>query len=142
MLIFSTSLVLITVGAFVQNSHFILWGVKPNLVLTAIVALSLFEKDWLRRSLATLLGTALLILELTFGFDTVFLLVLFFAAMASVDLLPWRPLLNGTVALTAATLIINLSGFQLGVFVLELIYNLVLLLALFAMFNSWNTRRI
>ncbi|MEX2054327.1 MAG: hypothetical protein WD883_02195 [Candidatus Colwellbacteria bacterium] len=142
MLIFSTSLALIVAGALVQNSHFALWGVKPNLVLVAIVALALFEKDWLRRTIAVLLGAALLVLEVAFGFDTIFSLGVFFIALALVDFLPWRPLLNGTVAISIATLIINLGGFQLGVFALELIYNLVILFALFAMFNAWTTRRI
>jgi len=142
MLIFSTSLFLVVSGALIQNSHFVLWGVKPNIVLTAIVAAAIFEKDWLRRSIVVLLGASLLALEPSFGFETLFALAIFFLALALVDFLPWQRLPNGLVAIAIASLAINLNGFQLGVFTIELIYNLILFLLLFALFESWSTKRV
>ncbi len=142
MLIFSTSLLLIFLGAITQNSNFALWGVKPNLVLAVIVAFSLIDKDWLKRSVAALLGAALLILEPSLGFETLFLLSILFLAMILVDILPWQPLLNGLAALIICVLTISINGFQLNVFLTELILDVAITGVVLALFNSWKVKRI
>ena len=127
MLVFFTSLGAVFLGALIQNSSFAILGVKPNLVLVVILAFGLLEKDWLKRSILVLLGMATLIIEPSLGLKTMLTMAIFFLALALIDFLPWKEIANSASALSIGTLLINISGFQLGVFFMEAAYNLSLL---------------
>src|SRR3989338_7685329 len=126
MLVFFTSAVAVFFGALIQNSSFAILGVKPNFVLVVILAFGLLEKDWLKRSILVLLSMVTLIIEPGIGLETILTIIIFFFALALIDFLPWREIANSASALVIGTLLINISGFQLGVFFTESIYNLSL----------------
>ena len=127
MLEFFTSAVAVVLGALIQNSSFAILGVKPNLVLVVILAFGLLEKDWLKRSVLVLLSIATLIIEPGMGLETIFTVSIFFFTLTLIDFLPWREIANSASALAIGTLLIDINGFQLGVFFMEVVYNLSLL---------------
>lgn len=124
---FLTSALAVVLGAVIQNSSFSIAGVKPNFVLVILVAFGLLEKDWLKRAVLVLLSGVVLIIEPYLGFQTLLVMSIFFFALALIDFLPWHELANASLALTTATLLIDLSGFRFGIFAIELTYNLALL---------------
>ncbi len=124
---FIFSLLITGVLSFLQTTSFTLWGVKPNLVLSFLVAYALWEKDWLMRSALIILSSV--IINWSPGLNPTVLLVFFIllAAAAAVDYLGWLPLINGAIAVGGATLLINLDSLRISVLASELIYNCLLL---------------
>ncbi len=123
--IVSSFLVLIA-SLFQTTSLFLIGGVKPNLALVFIVAISNFEKSWIRRVILVLLAA----LILTFApfatwIDIIFISATLFA-VALLDYLPWQRIVNGIVVVSAATIILNLPGLNFGIIALELIMNIIL----------------
>src|SRR3990167_6548332 len=100
---FLVSLTLSVLLPLIQTSSLILWfGIKPNLVLALLIAFALVERDWLRRLAVTF--TALFILNFApsitlFGF---YIAAVFLLAQVLLDLLPWQPLVNTSLALSVA----------------------------------------
>lgn len=126
MLVFFTSALVVVLGALIQNSNFAILGVKPNLVLVVILAFGLLDKDWLKRSILVLLAIVTLIIEPAMSMETVLVTAIFFLVLALGDFLPWRDIANSAFALVIGTLLININGFQLGIFFKEAAYNLSL----------------
>ena len=97
--IVSSFLVLIA-SLFQTTSLFLIGGVKPNLALVFIVAISNFEKSWIRRVILVLLAA----LILTFApfatwIDIIFISAILFA-VALLDYLPWQRIVNGVVVVS------------------------------------------
>ncbi len=124
---FLTSLAAVFLGALIQNSSFVVLGVKPNFVLVTILAFGLLEQDWLKRVILVLLAIVTLIIEPGIGQQTILTALIFFFALTLIDFLPWKGIANTASALAIGTLLIHVNGFQLGVFLMEVTYNLSLL---------------
>ena len=138
---FLVSLTLSVLLPLIQTSSLILWfGVKPNLVLALLIAFALVERDWLHRLAVPF--TALFMLNFApsitlFGF---YVAAIFLLAQAFLDLLPWQPIVNTSLALFTATLLINLEQFSLAVFASELLMNASLCFGLYLLLN-WLWRK-
>ena len=133
MLVFTASLILTAVVAFIQTTNWILLGniIKPNLILVTLVTLTLINPSWIRRT--ALITTAALILKFTPGLallDFIFVGAALVAILLA-DFLPWRQPVSLLVAILVGAVMINADHLSLLPLIYELILNLLLGFILF-----------
>src|SRR3989344_5909980 len=133
MLVFTVSLILTAVVAFIQTTNWILLGniIKPNFILVTLVTLTLINPSWIRRT--ALIAAAALILKFTPGLAFLDLIFVGAALLATLlaDFLPWRQPVSLLVAILAGTVMINADHLSLLPLIYELILNLLLGFILF-----------
>lgn len=133
MLVFTASLILTAVVAFIQTTNWILLGniIKPNFILVTLVTLTLINPSWIRRT--ALIAAAALILKFTPGLAFLDLIFVGAALLATLlaDFLPWRQPVSLLVATLAGTVMINADHLSLLPLIYELILNLLLGFILF-----------
>ncbi|MBI2013024.1 MAG: hypothetical protein HYS88_01050 [Candidatus Colwellbacteria bacterium] len=133
MLVFTASLILTAVVAFIQTTNWILLGniIKPNFILVTLVTLTLINPSWIRRT--ALIAAAALILKFTPGLAFLDLIFVGAALLATLlaDFLPWRQPVSLLVAILAGTVMINADHLSLLPLIYELILNLLLGFILF-----------
>ena len=123
-----------------QTLGFSIFGVKPNLALTAVVVASFFVVN-IREGLVLILSAALLLkFNAVFNLDILIFSLIGTAALIFKKYLIWQPLINCLILIGLAT-----SGFYLflspsliisGIFLQEIIYNIILGIFVFA-FIRW-----
>ena len=133
MLVFTASLILTAVVAFIQTTNWILLGniIKPNLILVTLVILALINHSWIRRT--ALITTAALILKFTPGLallDFIFVGAALLAILLA-DFLPWRQPVSLLVAIPIGTVILSVDHLSFLPLIYELILNLLLGFILF-----------
>ncbi|MDP3991585.1 MAG: hypothetical protein Q8P66_01625 [Candidatus Colwellbacteria bacterium] len=133
MLVFTASLILTAVVAFIQTTNWILLGniIKPDLILVTLVTLALINHSWIRRT--ALITTAALILKFTPGLallDFIFVGAALVAILLA-GFLPWRQPVSLLVAILVGTVMINVDHLSLLPLIYELILNLLLGFILF-----------
>ncbi len=121
------SLVLLALASLLQQeSFFFIGGIKPNLALALLIALSRFHSSWTGRIL--LMATTVLFLKFQPGWDPDILIFAFgsLIAILLIDSLPWLQEISIILGIVLLTLILNLTGFELKNFLLESLENLVI----------------
>jgi hypothetical protein len=121
---FIVSLLLVAALALIQLTNwFSAANLKPNLILALLAALTLFEPNWLKRSI--------------FIFTAVFLLkfspTLNWLDLILIDNLPWLKPVNLLVAIVAGTILLNLDNFRPALVFPELIGNIFLSFLFFSL---------
>lgn len=135
-------LLIIIAAGFVQNTGlFVLYGIKPDLLLSALIALSFFLPDIFIYGGFIVLAVIFLTLSGNCCFDSVAFTLIVFAAPFIGRRLHWQPLFNnlfligaGTILfylLASPTFLINNWPLVIG----ELIYNLVMGWIFFQIFD-------
>ena len=131
--------------ALIQSLGFSFLGIKPNLVISAVIAGSFFVKDLFEG----LLLVALSVLILKFSPDSgneIILLSLIGAVSVLIERhLPWRHFVDNLVLIAAGTIVFYLvlaPDLILGmIFLKELILNLVFGSLIFAFFSAlWQNK--
>ena len=132
MLVFTVSVIALSVGAFLQTTNIFLIGLtKPDVVLALLVVIAHIHKDWTERAFLVLIPALILKFSPTLVWVDVIFIISAFFAIALVDYLPWRRAVNSMVAATIGTVAINLPSFNVGSLALELGINLVLVAIFF-----------
>lgn len=114
-------------AALLQLTSFtFLWGVKPNLTLVLILIFSVAVRSWTYRFILLVVGGTFLKFYTgkdigVFIFPSITLL-----AILLTDYLPWQSVINYSLSVIIATVILNIPGSSLEVVSLETVYNLVL----------------
>jgi hypothetical protein len=133
MLQFIVNFLIIVFGALIQitNVAFIS-TLKPNIVLACLVAISVFQKDWIGRSILILMAEIILTFQPTFGWMDLVLISTFALTMALVDFLPWKKIINIILAVIFGTTILNITlHFSFMLFLKEAIMNTILAILVF-----------
>ncbi len=132
--------VLVFAFAILQTSGFVVFGIKPNLVLAALVAFAFIAADLV--SFTILILAAVIGLRWLTGWDSAILVlsVVSFAVWLFVHLFPGKEILNLAIAVAAATVIfyLILDPFfilqETAGLAAELVYNLIVSWALLCLF--------
>ncbi|MEK7555283.1 MAG: hypothetical protein AAB516_00450 [Patescibacteria group bacterium] len=125
--------------SFLQTVDFSIFGVKPNLALVAVIAAAFFISDiWEGVLLAVI---AALILKFSPGFSKEILIFFLIVAAAIIakKYLPWRSMINLIFLIISATLLFYVFSFPTsiisGIFIQELIYNILIGIFIFIVFS-------
>ena len=113
----------VIIAAVLQNSGTIVFlGVKPNLVLSAVIPLIFFTNNFWRYFFIVFLPSVLLtsipLWDLPIIIFAVFSAIAYFAK----DFLPWQSSFNNIILIIIGTVVINIAQF----FPLEILYNVLI----------------
>ncbi len=133
---------IVIVAGLIQNTGFLVfYGIKPNLLLVALIALSFFLTDLFIYAGFIMLAIILLTISGGCCLDSTVFAAIVFAAPFIGRRLHWQPLLNNLLLVGAGTFLFYLSAspvFLITNWMLvigELIYNLVMGWILFEVFE-------
>ncbi len=125
-------IVILLLAAFFQNSPaFFVLGVKPDLVLAAFIAAAFYAPNFLNYLLMIFLPVVFLKSGFVWQWEPVIVAVSGMLAFYLTKRLPWHPLVNVLVCVTAATVLFYVffdNLFLVGnwaILGLELAYNLI-----------------
>ncbi len=135
---FVLSVVLVALAGLFQTANIDILGIKPDIILPAVLLAALANKDWWKRIILVL--TAALVIQYYPGLDsgTILFIIAALAGIIAIDFIPTEHFINFLVAVVLGTLIINLANFILAAFFLELIYNLLFALVIFTVINKYT----
>ena len=140
---FLTSLIIIVAASLLQISDIFIFGIKPNILLVSLLALSIINNLWIQRIILVLSSVVVLNFYPMISFGSIFdLRLLFFAAIAVlaitlIDYAPWTNLINLSLAVVLSTIILNIYNFDLTSVVLESLYNILLSLLILLVINRF-----
>lgn len=127
----AATLIFILAGLFQNTGFFSIFGIKPNLLLTAVIALSFFVSDFLIYSSFVIMGAILLAFTGGFWAEQLIFAALALAIFPICRYLRWQPIFNNLLLIGAGTILFYLLSsptflmtnwlFVAG----ELVYNLV-----------------
>lgn len=123
--------VIILAGLAQNTNLFVVYGIKPNLILSALIALSFFLSDFFIYAGLIVLAIILLTVSGKCCFDSLVFTVIVFAAPFIGRRLHWQPIFNNLLLIGAGTVLFYL--FSTPSFLItnwlfvagELVYNLV-----------------
>jgi hypothetical protein len=131
---FIISLLLVAALALIQLTNwFSVANLKPNLILALLASLTLFEPNWLKRSIFIFTAVFLLKFSPTLNWLDLILLLSLYLVMVLIDNLPWLKPVNLLVALVAGTILLNLDNFRPALVFPELIGNIFLSFLFFSL---------
>lgn len=120
---FLISLSAIILASSAQLANIFIFGVKPNLALVLIYALSLINKSWVERG-ALIFASALVLSFYAFDFRIILFVAVAILGILAIDSLPWTRILNVIMAISLGTIFMNIYNFQLETAALEIVFNL------------------
>src|SRR3989338_165368 len=135
-------ILLVVVAAFLQGVNFYIFGVKPNWALAVFLALAFVADFWFYLVMEF---SALIVLRFqpAFSWELGALAVIIFLVFIAARQLPWKESIN-FLFLTFASptlfyLLVNpkFLYFQIGIFLIELFYNLLLGLTVFFILKNY-----
>ncbi len=123
--------------ALFQTLGFSIFGVKPNLALTAVVAASFFVVNIWEGLVLILLAALFLKFNAVFNLDILVFCLIGTAALIVKKYLVWQPLINCLILIGLASLGLYLflspSLIISGIFLQEIIYNIILGIPVFVL---------
>lgn len=122
-------ILLIAVLTLIQSSGFSIFGVKPNLSLVAVIAVSFFIADAWEGFLLAAIAAFLLKFSPAVARELIVFMVISVGAVLAKNYLPWRRFLNSLILISLATFVFfafTASQFLYSaIFWKELLLNLV-----------------
>lgn len=136
MLQYTASLVVLAAAALLQTTSLVfIYQVKPNLVFALLVVFAHFYKSWTKRTFLILIPALILKFSPTLSWMDIIFIASAFFIVALTDYLPWRRIINSIFTVVIGTIIIGISTLNLRILLLELTYNIILVIILFSLIN-------
>ncbi|MBI1839108.1 MAG: hypothetical protein HYR95_02355 [Candidatus Colwellbacteria bacterium] len=141
MLKFIISATVVALVSLLQTTNLaFVGGVKPDFSLVLVLFMSILYKDWLKRSILIFIAAFVLKFSPGLEIENVIFIVSAITGVLLLDWLPMSPILNLFIITGAATVVFNLSAFEIQVFAEEFIYNLMVLSLCLVIYNLWRRK--
>ena len=135
---FIVSLFALFLVSFFQLTNYSLIGfIKPDLSLVLIIFLSTIYKDWLKRLILILLAAVVFKFGVGLELGSGLFILGSLVGIITATKLPGSKSVNLAVGVLVATLTTNIANFNLTIFLLESLYNLLALLVYYSIYKLW-----